>query len=267
MKRILVTLALSCCCTGLVFAAQTGVKKKRPRPSEYGMVVINNYSQANSLAPVRFDHWVHRSKFTCRLCHVDIGFAMKAGATGIRAADNMRGNYCGACHDGRLEFDGRKVFAACARNADGENAARCARCHADTAGPRHEDDFNAFAQRLPKGRLGNGIDWEKAEEQGLIKPLDALPGASAQRSGMARQKDFSLLPKVEGMPEIIFSHKKHTVWNGCEVCHPDLFVGIKRGKTTYSMVEIFDGKFCGVCHTSVAFPLADCQRCHVKAVM
>jgi len=33
---------------------------------------------------VVFDHWLHRAKFTCRLCHVDIGFAMKAEATDIR---------------------------------------------------------------------------------------------------------------------------------------------------------------------------------------
>ena len=68
------------------------------------------------------------------------------------------------------------------------------------------------------------------------------------------------------MPAIIFSHKKHTVWNGCELCHPEIFVGVKKGATKYSMVEIFDGKYCGVCHTNVAFPLLDCQRCHTEPV-
>lgn len=33
-----------------------------------------------------------------RLCHVDIGFAMKANETGITADDNASGNYCGTCH-------------------------------------------------------------------------------------------------------------------------------------------------------------------------
>jgi c(7)-type cytochrome triheme protein len=75
-----------------------------------------------------------------------------------------------------------------------------------------------------------------------------------------------LNPKVEGLPNIVFSHKKHTVWNGCEVCHPDIFIGVKKGLTKYSMPEIFEGKYCGVCHTSVAFPLMDCQRCHTKPV-
>src|SRR5574342_706567 len=65
--------------------------------------------------------------------------------------------------------------------------------------------------------------------------------------------DFALSPKVESMPEIVFSHAKHTVWNGCELCHPEIFVGVKRGMTKYTMVDIFEGKYCGVCHVNVAF--------------
>jgi hypothetical protein len=48
--------------TGLLFSiigiafAQTGVKKKRPLPYEFGRVVINNYSEASNIAPVVFDH-------------------------------------------------------------------------------------------------------------------------------------------------------------------------------------------------------------------
>jgi c(7)-type cytochrome triheme protein len=82
----------------------------------------------------------------------------------------------------------------------------------------------------------------------------------------ALQPDFALTPTVVGMPDIIFSHVKHTEWNGCELCHPDIFVGVQRGTTQYSMVDNFHGKFCGVCHTRVAFPLADCQRCHSRPV-
>ena len=50
-------------------------------PADYGRVVINNASQKAGLAPVVFDHWLHRAKYTCRLCHIDIGFGMKAGAS------------------------------------------------------------------------------------------------------------------------------------------------------------------------------------------
>ena len=123
-----------------------------------------------------------------------------------------------------------------------------------------------FAAGKPIERFGNGIDWEKAEALGLIKPVDFLEEVSIRRPKLKIQKDFNLEPKVEGMPKIIFSHKKHTVWNGCEVCHPEIFIGVKKGSTKYSMIEIFDGKFCGVCHGKVAFPTLDCQRCHTKPV-
>jgi c(7)-type cytochrome triheme protein len=110
------------------------------------------------------------------------------------------------------------------------------------------------------------LDWEKSEELGLINPATFLPGVSSKKNSLVVQKDFALNAKVEGMPDIIFSHKKHTVWNGCELCHPDIFIGVKRGTVKYSMVDISEGKSCGACHTTVAFPLTDCQRCHSKAV-
>ena len=81
-----------------------GVKKKRPKLHEYGNVVINNYSEKKNIAPVVFKHWLHRVKYTCRLCHVDIGFAMYAGDTGITEEYNETGFYCGACHNGKEAF-------------------------------------------------------------------------------------------------------------------------------------------------------------------
>ncbi len=266
MKKTLLLVLVLAATAGIAWA-QVGVKKKRLPPFEYGRVIIANMTPATGLAPVEFDHWVHRSRFTCRLCHVDIGFAMKAGATRIKSADNMRGFYCGACHNGRMEVDGRKVFAACSNSFTKEEVrTRCERCPTTVTDPKKEQAFYRLAEKLPRQRSGNGIDWEKAEETGLIKPVDYLEGISLKGSSLTMQKELSLSAKTEGIPDIIFSHKKHTVWNGCEVCHPDLFLGIKKGTTKYSMAEIFEGKFCGACHTSVAFPVTDCQRCHAKPV-
>ena len=265
MKRALLLLLLACVFSGAAFA-QTGIKKKRPLPFDYGKVVINNNSEKAGLAPVVFDHWLHRAKYTCRLCHVDIGFAMKAGATGIKASDNINGYYCGACHNGKLNADKKKLFASCGKLAMTQDRANCFRCHSSGKNVKPEYDFNQFTKNFPKGRFGNGVDWEKAEEVGLIKPVDFLEGISIQRKSISEQKDFALGAKVEGMPDIIFSHKKHTVWNGCELCHPEIFIGVKKGASKYSMVDIFEGKSCGACHATVAFPLLDCQRCHTKPV-
>lgn len=244
----------------------SGMKKKKLPPYEYGSVTINNYSQQSGMAPVMFDHWLHRQYATCRLCHVDIGFGMTAGSTKIRAIDNMKGYYCGTCHNGKLSaMYKKKVFESCAKEYSRDEYKRCTRCHVLERSSAREDAFDRFAEKMPKERLGNGINWEKAEAEGLVKPADQLEGISAIKPKLKVQQDFSLKSKVEGMPDIIFSHKKHTVWNGCELCHPDIFVGIKKGSTKYSMVDLFDGRYCGVCHDKVAFPQSDCSRCHSKS--
>jgi c(7)-type cytochrome triheme protein len=270
--RIAVVLLLAFCAA---VWAQTG-RKRRPLPYEYGRVVINNYSERGAMAPVVFDHWRHRAKFTCRFCHVDVGFVLKAGATGIRAADNVGGYYCGACHNGKVLFDGsgnslnegKPVFAACAKNFTVQDRGRCERCHSLGVSNKSDADFLRFAKSLPKERFGNGLDWQRAEELGLINPVDFVEGISMRRKPLAgpKEAEYALIPKVESMPSIIFSHRKHTFWNGCELCHPEIFVSVKRGETDYSMRAIFQGKSCGVCHNNVAFPLTDCQRCHSKPV-
>jgi c(7)-type cytochrome triheme protein len=266
MKRLILIALLFLALAGIA-VAQTGMKKKRPLPYDYGKVVLNNFSEKAGLSPVVFDHWIHRSKFTCRLCHVDIAFAMKADSTAVKASDNMHGYYCGTCHNGKMVFEGKKVFESCSKKIPQyDDIGKCERCHSLGKNVVREYDFAKFTERFPKERFGNGVDWEKAEADGHIKLVDFLEGVSIKRPNLAIQKDFSLAPKVEGMPDIVFSHKKHTVWNGCELCHPEIFIGVKKGATKYSMVEIYEGKYCGVCHSAVAFPLLDCQRCHSKPV-
>lgn len=265
MKKTVLALIMVIVLAGITFA-QTGVKKKRPLPHEYGAVVISNHSERAGLAPVEFNHWLHRARFTCRLCHVDIGFGMKAGSTGIKAADNIQGYYCGSCHNGKFKYNDKTVFESCLMKYTTEDAKKCERCHSVGKYVVKEYDFKRFTEKLPKERFGNGIDWEKAEKDGLIKLIDTLEGVSIKRPALQVQEDMSIEPKFKGMPEIVFSHSKHTVWNGCELCHPEIFVGIKKGSTKYSMMEIFEGRFCGVCHGKVAFPLLDCQRCHTKPV-
>jgi len=246
--------------TSLTDVHAFGVKKKRPKLNEYGNVVINNFSEKERIAPVVFKHWLHRSKYTCRLCHVDIGFAMQAGATGITEADNKVGMYCGACHNGGEAFGPQEI------KSSGANVPTCDRCHSLGKDVEFKYDFYEFRKQFPPERFGNGIDWLTAEEQNLVTLKDYLAGVSIKRSKLQEPKEFNLSAKEPNMPDIIFSHKKHTVWNGCELCHPEIF-GVKKDSAPYSMPEIFEGKYCGLCHGTVAFPNIDCQRCHTKAVM
>jgi len=250
-----------------VIAFPAGAKAwNRALGADYGRVVINNYSRHAGIAPVIFNHWVHRSRFTCRLCHVDIGFAMEGNDSNITAATNRDGFYCGACHDGKRTFGGKIIFAACSEDTPGKWNERCDRCHTSDRKATGEHDFADFAKKMPRTAFGNEINWEEAEEKGFIRPVDFLQGISIRRAPLKAQEDFSVEVKATWIGEVIFSHKKHAIWNGCEVCHPEIFPSVKKGTVKYSMFQIAEGQYCGVCHDKVAFPLMECNRCHTKPV-
>jgi c(7)-type cytochrome triheme protein len=236
-----------------------------PAHDNYGTVLLNNHSREAGVAPVVFDHWLHRAKFTCKLCHVDIGFAMKAEATEIRAVDNINGYYCGSCHDGRRVIDDKEIFASCAVKFTEEEGKRCARCHSGGKTGQRKYTFKTFTANLPR-LFGDLIDWEKAEKQGKIKPIDYLEGISYKREALKAQKDFAMEVRSLRWADVIFSHKKHIVWNGCEVCHPLIYQSSKKGTVRYTMTEIMEGESCGVCHVSVAFSVWLCRKCHKNPV-
>ncbi len=268
MKRFFWTLVLPVVLIlvvgGSVGAEPFGKKKRRPKPHEFGTVKLDNQSTSKGMAAVAFPHWLHRFRYTCRLCHVDLGFAMEANQTEITCEDLDNGLYCGACHDGKRAF-GKKDQAGeeGAGHGPEQPVEHCDQCHSVGKKVKFENNFYTFKKGLPRGRLGNGIDWLKAEEAGLVTLEDFLEGVSIERKKLDYAKELEVLPKELQMPKILFSHVKHAVWSGCELCHPDIF-GVERASMTYSMQEIFNGKYCGACHGKVAFPNEDCQRCHTE---
>ncbi len=119
---------------------------------------------------------------------------------------------------------------------------------------------------MPRSSYGNKIDWNMAEDQGVITTKDFIEGVSFPENSMGTAaKDEPRTPQLKGLPGIIFSHKKHVAWTGCGMCHPEPFA-LKTGKTKMSMKEIDNGNFCGMCHRFVAFPLNDCGKCHSQPV-
>ena len=239
-RSLLVVVIMLAVCLSMTYLTDVhafGVKKKRPKLNEYGNVVMNNFSAKQHMAPVVFKHWLHRSKYTCRLCHVDIGFAMQAGATGVTEEDNNAGMYCGACHNGKEAFGPQEMIAP------GVTSPNCDRCHSLGKKVKFKYNFYEFRKQFSPERFGNGIDWLKAEEQGKLTLKDYLEGASIKRPKIQEPQEFELNAKEPNMPDIVFSHKKHAVWNGCELCHPEIF-GVKKGADPFSMQEIFAGKYC-----------------------
>lgn len=79
----------------------------------YGDVVMNKFAEQRGMAPVVFPHSLHRVHFRCNVCHEELGFAMKAGANKIEMANIVQGQYCGACHNGKIAW----------------GSADCNRCH------------------------------------------------------------------------------------------------------------------------------------------
>lgn len=72
--------------------------------AEYGDVVMNSYSDAAGMRPVVFPHWFHRVRFTCKVCHADLGFKFKAGGNEINMVKIIDGQFCGACHNGEVAW-------------------------------------------------------------------------------------------------------------------------------------------------------------------
>lgn len=116
------------------------------------------------------------------------------------------------------------------------------------------------AAGLPKDKYGL-VDWTKIVRENLIAPAHSLNPADIEMPPLIF--DVLVPAKSDFVNNVVFPHETHTYWFQCEMCHPKIFVPSK-GETKMSMVEISQGKFCGVCHGKVAFPISDCIRCHTQ---
>ncbi|MBN4063244.1 hypothetical protein JYT79_00530 [Cardiobacterium sp. AH-315-I02] len=112
--------------------------------------------------------------------------------------------------------------------------------------------------RLPADSAGNKVDWVRAIEDGYIHPRSGLNSTKPPKL-----LDTNILLNNTGsLPRVIFPHRQHTMWLACENCHDKIFKE-KAGATPITMLKILEGEYCGVCHGAVAFPLTECNRCHV----
>ncbi len=117
-----------------------------------------------------------------------------------------------------------------------------------------------FSQ-MPKSKAGNYIDWVKALENGKISPRYDRLDPKVDPIIM----DLNIVREVKGsMPDVVYPHKQHTEWLDCSNCHPAIFIP-QKGANNISMASIILGEKCGVCHGKVAFPVAECRRCHSKS--
>jgi c(7)-type cytochrome triheme protein len=237
--RLIITIILGATAS---FAGIFDLPKPAP-PDRYGTILIDRAAASGPSKAVVFSHWRHRARYSCRVCHFELGFELQVNASEITEADNRHGLFCGACHDGTEAFPVT-------------DKAQCSRCH---AGKIHSEKkaFKNFSENLPKAAYGNEVDWVQAKE--ILKPRFAL---SEEEKSLDFDKELLLQARWFNIPPAVFPHTVHAQFLDCANCHPDVF-NIKQ-KTTehFEMRFILEGKFCGACHLNVAFPLDDCMRCH-----
>ncbi len=213
---------------------------------EHGNILISRTSGQHGVKPAVFSHWIHRLKYTCRVCHSELEFNLQVNSTEITEAANKDGRYCGAagCHDGKTVF--------------GHEKPHCEKCHNGNRGYGKEK-FSQLAN-FPKAKFGNGINWVQAVNKGVITPASYL--TIKPRMERAVIKPLLLEAEWHGIPAAVFSHRAHSQWLDCNNCHPDIFNIKKKTTKHFSMSRILKREFCGVCHLTVAFPMNDCKRCH-----
>jgi c(7)-type cytochrome triheme protein len=218
---------------------------------EHGNVVMRRKSKKAGMAPVVFPHWSHRAKYTCRVCHLELEFSMNKGETGITREQYLAGKFCGACHDGKTAFTVR----------DG-NTPECDKCHMKDTRPL-EKRFNEFAKELPRSSYGNGINWTNALANEMITPINSILSERIDMELPSKLKAPIKMKSHSPRGDVIFSHEVHFAELDCASCHPDIFNIKKRGTKNFDMGSNISRKYCGACHMMVAFPMNDCNRCHV----
>lgn len=231
-----------------------------PPPHAFGRVVLDNYSTAAGVPPVTFEHWRHRSLYSCRVCHVDVGFAMERLASEISRGTNAAHLHCGACHNGTTLSRGKAIFPACSPEGP-FRAETCGSCHSVLLGSKRRSRYAEITKGLPV-YAGGYVDWYVAEGRGDILPQDYVEGVSIPRDRLKIDRDIPIETKGTWLGKVTFSHRKHAAWNGCELCHPEIFPSTMRGSVSFTMDDVNAGKYCGVCHRTVASPIAECTRCH-----
>ena len=110
---------------------------------------------------------------------------------------------------------------------------------------------------LQPDTAGNKVNWVKALQSREINPRGSLSGDIELEIPDLDIVMTGTLP----LPNVIFPHRPHTEWMGCETCHEELFVSVT-GANPINMGQILQGKYCGLCHGAVSFPLTECNRCH-----
>ncbi|MFH1215150.1 MAG: c(7)-type cytochrome triheme domain-containing protein [Pseudomonadota bacterium] len=222
-------------------------------PAEnYGDVVMREDRERYRMDPVVFSHRIHRSKFTCRVCHIELEFSMKKGGTGITREDYLAGLYCGACHNGTIAFSVDYACNLCHVKVDNQGNYQA------------KNDPALDVRSLPHQDYGDGVNWVEAIRQGAISPRDTISEEGKEENMQLPAHLKKTLRWTTRSPRtlVVFPHDAHIQWLDCANCHPDIFTIEQMGTVEFDKEKNLYGLYCGTCHMTVAFPMNGCGRCH-----
>jgi len=99
----------------------------------------------------------------------------------------------------------------------------------------------------------------------IISMLIALGTVLVVMPAQAEYGDVVLNKRSEkeGMRPVVFSHWFHRIRFRCKVCHDELGFKMRAGANDVRMVDVAEGKFCGLCHNGqIAWGAERCDLCH-----
>jgi len=101
--------------------------------------------------------------------------------------------------------------------------------------------------------------------RGAMPALIFLLGILFSIPGYAEYADVVInnRSEKEGVRPVIFPHWFHRIRFRCKVCHHELGFKMRAGSNDMTMVDISDGKYCGMCHNGdIAWSTENCDLCH-----
>lgn len=202
------------------------------------------HSFQNFISPKKgsFPHLIHKDKgYHCNQCH-----SFKA-----HSFMKTNTNLCNDCHN--LKVIGFSYTAMPSRfNHEKHAALGCKECHP-----------NLFPMKKGITRINMDAIYKGSYCGACHNGKKAFSSSECNRCHEMKGFSKDLRYKVEGIGDVVFSHKLHTAMFSCNNCHTKSFP-MKKTRGVMTMEEINKGKYCGTCHDGkIASPASDCGKCHI----